>query len=106
MKYGFHGVGVARESLGDGRQADVDSAGGDHHFLRWEGSAGELFLEDSAEGFFGDLSLRDPLIGFHQCGLAGGEDPGLQGTECRHVGDVTCLRHIRRFRGVTVLRGR
>ena len=71
---------MAREGLCDGRQAGVNSAGGDHHFLPWEGGAGELFLEFSAEGFFGDFSLRDPLIGFHQCCLAGGEDPGFQRT--------------------------
>ena len=103
MEYRFHGVGVARESLGDGRQAGVDSAGGDHHFVRWEGSAGELFLEVSAEGFFGGFSLRDSFIGFPQCGLAGGEDPGLQSGDGCHFVNVGCLRHSLRFRGVDVL---
>ena len=50
VECGFQSIGVARESLGDGRQAGVNSAGGDHHFLRCEESAGELFLEVSAEG--------------------------------------------------------
>ena len=102
----FHGVGVAREGLGDSCQAGVNSAGWNHHFLPWVGGAGELFLEVAAEGFLRGLVLYNPLIGFPQCCLAGGEDPGLQSTECCHVGDVTCLRHCLWFRGVTVLGGR
>ena len=66
----FHCVCVARESLGDGCQKGVDSASGDHHFLRGVDDAGELVLEISAEVFFGGFSVRDPFVGFHQCGLA------------------------------------
>ena len=66
----FHCIGVARESLGDGCQKGVDSAGRDHHFLRWVDDASELVLEISAEVFFGKFSVGDPFVGFHQCGLA------------------------------------
>ena len=106
VEHRLHCVGVAREGLGDGCQEGINSASVDHHFLRGVDSASELFLEISAEGFFGGFSVRDSFIGFHQCGLAGIENPGLQSTEVRHLGDVTCLRHGLRFRGVDVLRGR
>ena len=99
----FHCVGVARESLSDGCQEGIDSACGDHHFLRGVERTSELFLEVSAEGFFGGISERDSFIGFHQCGLPGSKNPGLQSTESRHLGYVTCLRHGLRFRGVIVL---
>ena len=71
--------------------------------MRWKDDAGELFLEVAAEGFLGGFSLRDSFIGFHQCGLIRGEHSGIQGAECRHLGDVACLRHGLRFRGVIVL---
>ena len=106
IEYRFYCVGVAREGLSDGCQKGIDTASGDHYFLRGEDNASELFLEISADGFFGGFSVRDSFIGFHQCGLAGSENPGLQCTESRHLGDVACLCHGLRLRGVDVLRGR
>ena len=98
VEYRFYCVGVAGEGLSDGCQEGIDTTSGDHHFLRWKDGAGELFLEVAAEGFLGGFSLRDSFIGFHQCGLARSENPGLQSTEGRHVGDMTCLRHVLCFR--------
>ena len=66
----FHGVCVARESLGDGCQKGVDSACGDHHFLRGVEGTAKLIFEISAEVFFCDFSVRDSFVGFLQCGLA------------------------------------
>ena len=66
----FHRVGVAREGLSNGCQKGVDSASGDHHFLREVDDASELVLEISAEVFFGKFSVGDPFVGFRQCGLA------------------------------------
>ena len=105
VKCRLHCVCVARESLGDRCPKGVDSASGDHHFVRGVNGTSELVLEISAEVFFGGFSVRDPFVGFHQCGLPGSKNPGLQGTESRHLGYVTCLRHRLRFRGVGVLRG-
>ena len=70
VKCRFHCVCVARESLGDRCQKGVDSASGDHHFLRGVDDASELVLEISAEVFFGKFSVGDPFVGFRQCGLA------------------------------------
>ena len=99
----FHCAGVAREGLSDGCQKGVNSACGDHHVLRGVESTGKLVFEISAEVFFGGFSVRDPFVGFHQCGLPGSKNPGLQGAEGRYLGDVACLRHGLRFRGVIVL---
>ena len=106
VEYRFHCVSVAQEGLSDGCQKGIDSACGDHDLPPGVEGTSELFLGVSAEGFFGGFSERDSFIGLHQCGLPGSQNPGLQGSESRHLGYVTCLRHGLRFRGVIVLRRR